>query len=179
MESIKTKRLLLRPWKESDLLPFRTLNADERVMEFFPKTLTADESDAIAIRMQDLIEKNGYGFFAVSLLDTEEFIGFIGLNEVSFQAPFTPAVEIGWRLDFKHWGKGYATEGALAVLEFGFKTLDLDEIVSFTTMNNIRSQRVMEKIGMHHDVSDDFNHPKLPFDHPLSSHVLYRLKKDE
>lgn len=129
--------------------------------------------------MSDHISECGFGFWAASLIETGEFIGMIGLINVQFITHFTPAVEIGWRLAFKHWGKGYATEGAKASLTYGFNTLNLKEIVSFTTEKNIRSRHVMEKIGMHRDSKDDFDHPKLPDGHPLRKHVLYRINKTD
>ena len=128
------------------------------------------------------IERCGWGFWAASLIQTGEFIGFIGLEDVYFSAPFnefTPAVEIGWRLAFNHWGKGYATEGARGALQYGFDTLRLEEIVSFTAVQNMRSRHVMEKIGMHHDEIDNFDHPKLQEGHPLKRHVLYWINKTD
>lgn len=175
MVTIKSSRLILRQWQDSDLAPFAALNADPRVREFFPGLMSRQESDQSVKIMSDHIEKCGWGFWAASLIETDEFIGFIGLEEVYFQAHFTPAVEIGWRLAFEHWGKGYATEGAKAALKYGFDTLNLNEIVAFTTVKNMRSRYVMEKIGMHHDLNDDFDHPKLPEGHPLRRHVLYRI----
>lgn len=148
--TIQTERLVLRQWRKEDLEPFAKLNADPRVMEFFPMPWTQEESDISLQSARNHIEKYGWGKWAVSLLETDEFIGFIGLEDVYFQAHFTPAVEIGWRLAFDYWGKGYATEGAKAALAYGFETLSLDEIVSFTAMPNVRSRRIMEKIGMHH-----------------------------
>lgn len=177
--SIRTDRLILRQWKKGDLEPFANMNADPRVREYFPGLQTREESDHSVSLVSGHIEKYGWGFWAASLVETGEFIGFIGLEDVYFQANFVPAVEIGWRLAYKHWGKGYATEGALACLRYGFETLKLDEIVSFTAVENTRSRRVMEKIGMHHDSKDDFDHPKLPEGHPLRRHVLYRLDRDE
>ena len=182
MTILKTKRLFLRPWKETDLEPFAALNADPKVMEYFPSTLSRDESDSLAKRIQSKFEKNGYGMWAVAIPGVADFIGFIGLNnedKSTFPAHFTPAVEIGWRLASDYWGKGYATEGAKAVLAYGFESLNLEEIVSFTTVQNMRSRRIMEKIGMHHNPKDDFDHPKLAEGHPLRRHVLYRLKQKE
>jgi len=156
------------------------MNADARVREFFPRLLSRYESDASVQLFSEHIQRYGWGFWAASLVETGEFIGFIGLQNVNFSAPFnqsTPAVEIGWRLAFNHWGKGYATEGALAALRYGFETLNLEEIVSFTAIANQRSRHVMEKIGMHHNPEDDFDHPKLAERHPLRRHVLYRLEK--
>lgn len=176
---IKTERLILRPWRKSDLEPFAKLNADTEVMEYFPSILSRKESDDLANRISSKLEEQGWGLWAVSIPDVADFIGFIGLSEPSFQADFTPAVEIGWRLAFDHWGKGYATEGAKAALEYGFKTLNFNEIVSFTAVQNMRSRRIMEKIGMHHDPKDDFDHPKLPEGHSLRRHVLYRINHSE
>src|ERR1700722_1854011 len=165
---IKTNRLILRPWEEKDLEPFSGLNADPRVREYFPGLLSRQESDHSVKLMSEHIDRCGWGLWAVSLIETDEFIGFIGLEDVHFKAHFThsPAVEIGWRLAFNYWGKGYATEGALAAVQYGFESLNLKEIVSFTAVQNRRSRHVMEKIGMHHDPKDDFDHPKLPEAHP-------------
>ena len=176
---IKTQRLILRPWRESDLEPFAALNADPKVMEFFPSIKTHQESAEEYHRIVKGFEKNGYGFWAVSLIGTDNFIGFIGLRYDDFPAPFTPAVEIGWRLASDYWNKGYATEGALAALKYGFETLNLNEIISFTYVLNIPSRRVMERIGMHHNPADDFDHPNLPEGHRLRRHVLYRLTPNE
>lgn len=173
---ITTERLTLGPWKKSDLAPFRRMNADPKVMEFFPSILTGEQSDAMASKCQAHIEKHGWGLFATHLKETNAFIGFIGLWPVSFQAHFTPATEIGWRLNSKYWGKGYATEGARAALEYGFNKLGLNEIVSFTTENNLRSRKVMERIGMSYDPLGDFSHPKIEESSPLKPHVLYRKK---
>jgi 3-dehydroquinate dehydratase / shikimate dehydrogenase len=176
---INTERLSLRPWKAEDLAPFIAMNADPRVMEYFPAELVREESERLVNKIKKHFHIYGFGPWAVSLNKSEQFIGFIGLIQVDFAAAFTPAVEIGWRLSYDHWGKGYATEGALACLQFGFNQLMLQEIVSFTTTQNMRSRRVMEKIGMHHDSKDNFFHPKLPEGHPLRKHVLYRLKSCE
>lgn len=177
---IQTERLVLRSWSEEDFEPFAQLNADERVREYFPGILSRQESDALAKSITEHMQRCGWGLWATELIQTGEFIGFIGLLEVDFKAPFNasaPAVEIGWRLGFNHWGKGYATEGALAALRYGFETLKLEEIVSFTVVKNQRSRHVMEKIGMHYNPEDDFDHPKLSIDHPLRRHVLYRLER--
>lgn len=182
MTTLKTQRLILRPWCEQDLEPFAKLNADPKVMEYFPTTLSKAESDQLAKRIKTKMDEKVWGMWAVSVPGVAEFIGFIGLNiedQVSFPAPFTPAVEVGWRIAFEYWGKGYATEGAKAALAYGFETLNLDEIVSFTAVQNMRSRRVMERIGMHHDPKDDFDHPKLLEGHPLRKHVLYRLSQEE
>lgn len=175
--TLKTTRLILRPWRETDLEPFARLNADPRVMEYFPSVLSRKESDNLAERIIGKINEQGWGCWAVEI-EGSDFIGFIGLHKPSFKAHFTPTVEVGWRLAFDFWGRGYATEGAKAALAYGFETLNLPEIVSFTTMANIRSRQVMAKIGMHHDAYDDFEHPDLPEGHPLRKHVLYRINQE-
>jgi len=176
-EIIGTPRLILRAWRESDREPFRRMNADPRVMEFFPKPLSAAESDDLAERIGGALKRRGFGLFAAEVRESGAFAGFIGLSVPSFQAHFTPCVEIGWRLDSAYWNQGLATEGARAVLGYGFGTLAMEEIVSFTTAANLRSRRVMEKLGMTHDPADDFDHPGLPKGHPLERHVLYRLRR--
>lgn len=176
---IKTERLVLRQWCEDDLEPFAKLNADPRVMEYFPSILSHQESDDLAKRLSAKLKEQGWGLWAVSVPGLSDFIGFIGLSEPSFSAHFTPAVEVGWRLAYDFWGQGYATEGALEALKYGFETLNLNQIVSFTAVANQRSRHVMEKIGMHHDLKDDFDHPKLPEGHLLKKHVLYRMNHNE
>lgn len=180
--AIKTERLIFRQWRKEDLEPFANLNADPKVMEYFPSTLSKEESDQMAERIKTKIEEQGWGFWAVSVPTVADFIGFIGLNSIERSAlpvHFTPAVELGWKLSYDYWGKGYATEGAKAALAYGFETLNLSEIISFTAVQNMRSRRVMERIGMHHDPKDDFEHPKLPQGHPLKRHVLYRISQHE
>lgn len=176
-DELRTERLLLRRWRHSDRLPFQQMNADLRVMEFFPELLTAEASDALIDRADDHFNRCGFGPFAVELLESKSFIGFIGLSIPAFDAHFMPAVEIGWRLAFEHWGKGLATEGARAALDFGFNDLGLQQVVSFTVPANQRSRRVMERLGMTHDPADDFDHPRLPESHPLQRHVLYRINR--
>jgi len=176
---IKTDRLLLQSWREEDLDPLAELNADPRVMEFLPAPLTREESRARLELYNQHIKDHGWGLWAVSAPGVSDFIGWIGLWPIGFDAHFTPAIEVGWRLLPQFWGQGYATEGARASLAYGFNTLNLDEIVSVTVPANLRSIRVMEKLGMHRDPKDDFNHPKFPEGHPLSRHVLYRIKKSE
>jgi RimJ/RimL family protein N-acetyltransferase len=170
-----TARLILRRWRPSDREPFRAINADPRVMEFFPALLAPQESDELIARIEQHFENHGFGVYAAELIETNAFIGFIGLNIPSFEAPFMPAVEIGWRLACDAWGSGLATEGAHAVVQYAFETLQLPGLVSFTVPANLRSRRVMEKIGMVHDPTADFDHPNLPEDHPMRRHVLYRL----
>jgi ribosomal-protein-alanine N-acetyltransferase len=174
---LTTARLRLRPWHQDDLAPFAALNADPQVMQFFPKALTRAESDATAGRIRDHFARHGFGFWAVEAPGVASLVGFVGLAVPSFEAHFTPCVEIGWRLAREHWGRGYATEAAAAALAFGFRDLKLDEIVAFTVPANLPSRRVMDRLGMTHSPSDDFDHPFLPAGHPLRPHVLYRLKQ--
>jgi RimJ/RimL family protein N-acetyltransferase len=174
---IQTERLLLRRWTEKDREPFYRLNSDSRVMEFMPASLTRPESDHLFERIEEHFRKREFGLYAAELRQDWTFIGFIGLSVPSFDASFTPCVEIGWRLSADHWGRGLATEGARAIAKHAFSELGLDEVVSFTVPENVRSLRVMEKIGMTHDASEDFDHPNLPEGHPLRRHVLYRLRR--
>ena len=172
MIEILTPRLKLRQWKEEDKEPFFKLNSDPRVMEFMPKLLSKEESDQFIERIKKQFKEDRYSFFAVELIEDKTFIGLIGLSIPKFQSFFTPCVEIGWRLAYDYWGKGYATEGAKASLNYGFKELNLSEIVSFTVPKNVRSRQVMERIGMKY--IDKFEHPLLPQGHPLRNHVLYK-----
>jgi ribosomal-protein-alanine N-acetyltransferase len=176
LDRLETPRLILRPWESADREPFRRLNADPLVMEFMPSVLSAAESDSGFDRIQDHRRRHGFTLFAAESRETGGMIGYIGLFVPSFHAHFTPCVEIGWRLAAEFWGRGLATEGARAALEYGFSTLELQEIVSFTVPANLRSRRVMEKLGMTYDPADDFDHPRLPQGHPLRRHVLYRLR---
>ena len=173
---LHTARLVLRRWREDDLAPFAALNADPVVMEHFPSTLTRAESDRLVERISAGFLEHGFGLWAVEVLGVAPFIGFTGLSAPTFDAHFTPAVEIGWRLAREHWGKGYATEGAQAALAAG--AFGLDEVVSFAARGNLRSRRVMERLGMSHDAADDFHYPRLPVGHPLGPHVLYRLTSE-
>lgn len=174
---IQTEHLILRPWCQEDYEPFARLNADSRVMEYFPHLLSRQESDLYAQARQKEIDREGWGAWAVSISGTAGFIGTIGLKKVDLSVHFMPAVEIAWRLAYDFWGQGYATEGAHAVLKYGFDTLFLDEIVAYTAAQNYRSRRVMEKIGMTYNPKDDFDHPKIAREHKLSRCVLYRIKK--
>jgi 3-dehydroquinate dehydratase / shikimate dehydrogenase len=175
--SITTDRLILRQWRQSDWEPFAQLNADPRVREFFLGVLSREESDGEVVELSRHIDSSGWGFWAVSLRQTDEFIGCIGLDEVYFKSPFSPAIDIGWRLGFKHWNNGYATEGAKAALQYGFDVLNLQTIVAYTAVQNTCSRHVMSKIGMSHDPADDFDHPDFPNGHKHKRHVLYRCKK--
>jgi ribosomal-protein-alanine N-acetyltransferase len=175
---LRTGRLLLRRWRPEDREPFARLNADPRVMEHFPKVLTREESDQRVDLMDQHLAEHGFAQWAVEVPGVAPFIGFIGLSHPRFEARFTPCVEIGWRLAAEHWNQGYATEGARAAMHFGFRFLHLQEIVSFTVPANVRSRRVMEKIGMEHSPKEDFDHPYLPEGHPLRRHVLYRIRRE-
>lgn len=177
MQIIETKRLLLRTWENDDAEVFARINQDPRVIEFLRGPMTLMEAQDFIRANNQCFEKEKRCLFAAALKETNELIGFIGLSSPNFEAHFTPCVEIGWRLASGHWGRGYATEGAEAVLQYGFTVSGLAEIVSFTVPANLRSIRVMEKIGMHRDVKGDFAHPKLPADHKLSQHILYRKRK--
>jgi RimJ/RimL family protein N-acetyltransferase len=172
--AIETQRLILREWRDADRELFAQMNSDPAVMEFFPALLTRAESDALVDRIEAHFAANGFGVWAAELKTTGEFIGFAGLWTPKFEAHFTPCVEIGWRLAAAHWGRGLATEGALAAVKYAFGQLGLKSLVSFTAVENLRSRRVMEKIGMAHDPADDFDHPELPVGHKLRRHVLYR-----
>jgi ribosomal-protein-alanine N-acetyltransferase len=178
LPEIRTARLLLRSIEDRDAAPFAAINADPRVMEFMPSVLSRAESDALVARIRQHAEQKKYGLFAVELVGGE-LIGFAGLSTVTFEAHFAPCVEVGWRFAAEHWGHGYASEAARAALAFGFESMGLGKIVSFTVPQNQRSRRVMEKIGMHHDPRDDFDHPRLPEGHVLRRHVLYRIDRDE
>jgi len=174
---LRTERLVLRRWRDADREPFAALNADPVVMEHFVARPTRAESDELVDRIEDTFDREGYGLWAAEVRATGGFAGFVGLWPATFDAPFTPAVEVGWRLARSAWGSGYATEAARMAARDGFDRLDLAEIVSFTSVGNTRSRRVMEKIGMTHDPADDFDHSALPAGHRLRHHVLYRLSR--
>jgi RimJ/RimL family protein N-acetyltransferase len=174
---LRTDRLRLRRWVAADLAPFAAMNADPRVTEYLRMSASRAESDALAAEIAAHFDRHGFGPWAVEVAGVAPFAGFVGLAVPRFEAHFTPCVEIAWRLAAEHWGHGYATEGARAALAFGFQTIGLDEIVSFTVPANLRSQRVMARIGMAHDPADDFEHPSLPEGHPHRRHVLYRIAR--
>ena len=177
--SLTTNRLIPRPWQENDLAPFAALNADPEVMEHFPAVMTPTQTEAAVDRVRQHVAERGFGWWAVEVPGVAPFIGFVGLWVPSFEAHFTPCVEVGWRLAREYWGQGYATEGARACLRFGFEELGLAEIVSFTTTTNLRSQAVMRRLAMTHDPADDFDHPGIPPGHRLRRHVLYRKHREE
>jgi RimJ/RimL family protein N-acetyltransferase len=170
---LRGARVTLRQWRNADHAAFAQLNADPVAMEFFPSTLSPEESDAMVQRCHDAIAERGWGFWCLEIGGA--CAGFTGLNVPTFEAPFMPGVEIGWRLHPRYWGHGYATEAARLALDYGFGALRLQEIVSFTAVANVRSRAVMERIGMRHDAAGDFDHPRLPPGHRLRRHVLYRL----
>jgi ribosomal-protein-alanine N-acetyltransferase len=177
--AIETERMVLRAWQMSDREEFARLNSDVRVMEFMPACLSNAESDLFLDRIEQHFLKHGFGLYAVDLRESGRFIGTVGLMVPAFKAHFTPCVEVGWRLSADCWGRGLATEGAGAVVQHAFESLNLESLVSFTVQANVRSRRVMEKIGMSRDSADDFQHPSLPQGHPLRPHVLYRLSRTD
>ena len=172
------ERVRLRRWRDEDRDAFAALNSDPRVMEFFRSPLTRHDSDAMVDRIGQHFDEHGFGLWAIEVPGLAPFIGFAGLTLAAFNAHFTPAVEVGWRLAFAHWGKGYATEAARLAVDFGFRILGLEEVVSFTAPGNRRSRAVMERLGMRHDAAGDFDYPGFPESHPLRRHVLYRLGPD-
>lgn len=171
---IRTSRLLLRQWRDDDLEQVVAMNADPKVMEFIGPPLNASQSKAMMERSRESWEVRGYGRFAMEELVSGWVIGFVGLAQTRIEAHFAPAVEIGWRLSTPYWGHGYATEGAQAAKDFGFEELGLLEMVSFTSALNVRSRRVMEKIGLSRDPHDDFEHPNTTLSDSLRDNVLYR-----
>jgi RimJ/RimL family protein N-acetyltransferase len=176
---LRTERLLLRRWLPEDREPYAALNADPAVREFFPEVLTPAQSDAQIAVFEDHFDQHGFGMWALELRASGELIGFTGMDLATYEAHFAPAIEIGWRLARPAWRHGYATEAALATLEFGFGLLELNEIVACTTPTNRRSRAVMERLGMTHEGREDFDHPEVAAGHPLSRHVLYRLAAEE
>jgi RimJ/RimL family protein N-acetyltransferase len=172
-EILETPRLRLRQWRDEDRPAFAELNADLRVMEHFPQTLERTESDAMAERIRQRIEQNGWGLWAVEATGVSPFIGYVGLTVPRFEAHFTPCIELGWRLAHAYWGRGYATEAACAAVDHAFDRLNLKELVAFTVPANIRSRAVMKRLGMTNDSAEDFDRPG--FADPYRRHVLYRL----
>jgi RimJ/RimL family protein N-acetyltransferase len=174
---LRTERLILRAWRDVDLEPFATMNGDPIVMTHFVAPLARDQSDQLVDRIRQSWATQGFGLWAVERRADGRFLGFTGLALHTFEAPFTPVVEIGWRFATEAWGHGYATEAARAALGYGFETLGLDEILSWTTVANEPSRRVMERLGMTRDPADDFDHPSIPAGHHQRPHVLYRLSR--
>jgi len=176
---IETERLILRRWKDSDLDAFAAINQDPKVMATLGPLRTRDESKASIERIQKSFADNGYGLYATELKSTGEMIGYIGCISLPPDMPIEPRLEIGWRLSSAHWGRGYAPEGAKAVLRDMFSRPDIDELVSITAVINTNSISVMKKIGMRTNPAENFDHPKVAVDNPLRPHVLYRVKKTE
>lgn len=175
--TVETPRLILRQWKDSDLDPWAEMNADPRVMEFYPRVYDRARADEMAGWMRGELERKGYGWWAAELKETGRFIGVIAADDINYDVPFTPAREIAWRLAFDAWHHGYATEGAAAAVQFAFDRLGWDEVVAFTTPLNLPSERVMQRLGMTRDPAEDFGHPKIEPGHRLHRMILYRLKK--
>lgn len=174
----ETERLRLRQWLTVDREPFAALNADPKVMAFFPAPLERADSDAMADRCQSLIDERGWGFWAAESKENNQFIGFVGLHIPIPELPFSPCVEVGWRLAYPYWGKGFATEAAKGALQVGFELLKLPEIVSFTTLLNLRSRAVMERLEMR-ETAEMFEHPHVPVGNHLRKHCLYRLSREQ
>ncbi|MBD3917551.1 GNAT family N-acetyltransferase [Paenibacillus sp. PR3] len=171
----ETARLQLRDWEETDLEPFRRLNADEEVMTYFPKTLSNEETDVFYQSIMSEFQECGFGLYAVEVKESKAFIGFIGFHRPTFEADFTPCIEIGWRLKKEAWGKGYATEGAKACLQYGFNQLGFTDVYSFTAEVNTPSKNVMSKIGMR--FIRTFEHPRVEEGSPLKKHVLFHIDR--
>ncbi len=174
---VETARLILRTWEEADFESMAAIDQDPKVCEFLPELGTFEATAASISQIKNHYAQHGFSKYAVELKSNHELIGFVGLSFTPFDAPFTPCVEIGWRLASRYWSQGYATEAAKAVLHYAFTTLALDEIVSFAVTTNFASRRVMEKIGLRYCADEEFEHPKLEKNHPLSKHVLYRQSK--
>ncbi|MDQ5891121.1 MAG: hypothetical protein QG604_995 [Candidatus Dependentiae bacterium] len=179
MKILETERLILRTWEKSDIEPYLAFNNDPKVLELLLGPLTREQVETFFEKSNAGFLKDGYMLFAVEEKTSGELIGYVGLCNVPWDAHFTPAVEIGWRLGSQYWGKGYATDAAREVLRYAFEELQLDEVVSFTSPLNVRSIRVMEKIGLKRDRDGDFLWPRVPADHKLSPCVLYRLKRGD
>lgn len=177
--NLQTRRLLLRQWRPDDLAPLLALSTDPEVMRHFPAPSSAAEVSALVDRHREALSAGRPALRPVQRRRDDRFLGFAGLAVPAFEASFTPCVEIGWRLERAAWGYGYATEAATAVLDHGFGDLGLDEVVSFTAVDNERSRAVMGRLGMRHDPAEDFDHPGLPLGHPLRRHLLCRLTANE
>ena len=175
MATIKTPRLLLRDWQDTDIEPWVAMNLDPRVTEFFPTAYTRERALTEAEHLRRKIDELGYGWWVVEVPGETPFAGVIALQEVPFEAHFTPAYEVGWRFAPEFWHRGYATEGARGALDYAFNTLRWKEVVAMTTALNVPSQRVMERIGMTRDSKGDFLHPAIHKDHRLRPHLLYKI----
>lgn len=179
IHQLKTSRLILRNWRQTDIRPFAILNSDPRVCEFLPNILTYEETVTSVTKIESHFKEYGFGLFAVELISTKTFIGFVGLKYFSFDSHFTPSVELAWRLSWENWGQGLATEAAQKVTQYGFETLGLPEILAITAKRNQRSRRVMEKLGMFTNEDENFLHPQIEYNHRLSEHVLYRFRNNK
>ncbi|MFN5382973.1 MAG: GNAT family N-acetyltransferase [Alphaproteobacteria bacterium] len=179
MKIIETKRLILRTWTAEDVKPFYKMNQDPKVTEFLLGPLTLEECESFIQAQNEHFDQHNYTLFAAELKSSGEFIGFIGLKYrgLEFKTEFAPTTEIGWRLASQYWGKGYATEAAIAALQYGFEECGLDQIVSFTVPANVKSIAIMQRLGMQKALDSDFKHPMLPHNHTLSAHVLYKISK--
>lgn len=172
-----TPRLLLRQWQPADLAPFAAMNSDADVMRYYPAIWTREQSHAFAERVKRLIDERGWGFWAVEERSSKQFMGFVGLHTPSKDLPFSPCVEVGWRLAKSYWKQGYATEAASAATRFAFEQLHLEELVAFTSIHNLKSTAVMQRIGMHYD--SEFDHPHVSVESGLRRHVLYRRSRTD
>lgn len=179
MEILRTARLSLRTWRQEDIADLVRLSEDPSVHEFLPGPWTAEKASVLADTQNRLYERHGTCYFASTLRDSGALVGFVGLKYQDFEQPFAPCFELGWFLGRRYWGQGYASEGARAGIAHGFGKLGLEEIISFTVPENVRSRRVMERLGLRHDPAGDFAHPALPPGHRLSRHVLYRLRRPD
>ncbi|MFO6422096.1 GNAT family N-acetyltransferase [Motilimonas sp. KMU-193] len=175
--TLPTARLLLRQWQAADYEPFAQMSADPQVMRYFPECLSQAQSNALADKAKGLIEQNGWGFWALELKQSGEFIGFVGLHQQTEGIPNTPFIEVGWRIARAHWRQGYASEAARAAIRFAFEQLGQSRIYAFTALSNQPSQQVMQKLGMV-NTGQDFLHPKLTPDHPLAPHCLFAIDKE-
>ena len=171
--TLYTERLVLRPWRDEDAARFAAMSADPQVMEHYPSVLTREQADAVTTRIRGHFTREGFGMWALEAPGVAPFVGFTGLARPGFM----PVVEVGWRLGREYWGRGYATEAARAAVAWGFTELALDEIVAFVVPANVRSQQVMERLGMARDQSANFEHPAIPIGHRLRPHWLYRLSR--
>lgn len=174
----ETERLIIRNWRETDKAPFAKLSADPTIREFFPDLLSQQRAYELVDEDREIVAKNKYGWCAAELKETGEFIGMFGLTTFSDILPFyAPGLfELGWYLATDHWGKGLATEGGQGALDYAWQTFGSHEVVAFTATINLPSRRVMQRLGMTHDPSEDFDHPKVDIGHRLRPHVLYRIQ---
>ena len=179
MANLSTHRLRLRPFVQSDRGPFAAMHADPIVMQLMPSVLNVEQSDALFARNIEHVREHGFGLWSLEVVGGQPFVGYVGLLRTSFVASFTPCVEIAWMLSRDAWGKGYAVEAARAICTHAFDTLNIEEVVAFTVPANSRSRRVMERLGMSRDESEDFDHPRLAEGHALRRHVLYRLTRSQ